>query len=135
DRAEHREERTARTRDRIDEREITGAISRGERREVQRLQPDRDRDEYERRPAQLGFANYQDADRERREHDRADHICEPQEWRVRTRALRQEIPRRVKDGGCEDETEGKGAHRQTLAKLNVLTLQVTEKSGRTERHP
>ena len=41
----------------------------------------------------------------------------------------------MKDGGCEDETEGKGAHRQTLAKLNVLTLQVTEKSGRTERHP
>src|SRR6266851_5433705 len=97
---------TARARDGIHEREISSAIARGERREVEGLQTDRDHDERERGPAELGPRDDEDADRERREHDRADNVREPEKRRVRARALRKQIPRRVKNRGRQDEDEG-----------------------------
>src|SRR5207253_10634059 len=75
-RSDRREKRTARARDRIDEREISGAISGRQRREVKGLKADRDRDEHERWPTELRPRNDEDRDRERREHDRADDVCE-----------------------------------------------------------
>jgi len=75
-RSDRREKRTARARDRIDEREISGAIPGRQRREVKGLQTHRDRDEHERWPTELRPRDDQDRNRERREHDRADDVCE-----------------------------------------------------------
>ena len=116
DRADRREKRSARARDRVDEREISRAIPRGERREIERLQTDRDRDEYERGPTERRLNDDEDSDRERREHDRTDDVREKQEGRVRARALRQQIPRRMEDSREHHEAERKQTHAATVGR-------------------
>src|SRR5207253_9563791 len=92
DRADRREERTARTRDGVHEREVSGAIPGRQRREVERLQTNRDRDEDERGPPELRTRDDEDRDRERGKHDRPDDVCEKQERTVRSRAFGEKIP-------------------------------------------
>ena len=111
DRADQREERTGRARNWIDQRQVPGSIPSGQRGEVEGLQADGDRDEENCGPADRGLRDDQDADRERREHDRSDDVREPQERRVRSRALGEQIPRRVENRRQKNEAESKGAHR------------------------
>src|SRR6184192_4748083 len=110
DRADRREERTARTRDGVHEREVSGAIPGRQRREVERLQTNRDRDEDESGPPELRTRDDEDRDRERRKRDRAHDVREPQKWRVGSRAFGKQVPRRVKDSGYQDKTQSKETH-------------------------